>query len=98
MITILKRVLSVSEIVFIFRQMEASCGIERGYDMFCTILEKGLRGETENIENESVQANETCLGEIICDILSAGVDALSGKLVFEAIMNAAQIKEADSEE
>ena len=73
-------------------------GIQRGYDMFCTILEKSLVGERDGRENEQLQADEMCSDKAICDILSAGVDALSGKLAFEAIMNAAQKESMVGEE
>lgn len=69
-ITVLKRVLSVAEIKFVLERLAQAGDPEGGYDRFCTQLERRLRGEP---------------GLPDCDpILAAAVDAVAGKLVFEA--------------
>lgn len=74
-ISILKRVLTVAEIRFVFDQMERTWDVSRGYDLFCAQLECRLRGET---------------GREDCDpILASAVDAVAGKLIFEAKCDAA---------
>lgn len=68
-ITILKRVLSVAEIKLVLDRLAQAGDPEGGYDMFCTRLERRLRGGP---------------GEPDCDpILAAAVDAVAGKLIFE---------------
>ena len=70
-ITILKRVLSVVEIRFVLDRLSECGTAESGYDMFCTQLERRLRGEN-GLEN--------------CNpILAAAVDAVAGKLSFESM-------------
>lgn len=69
-ITILKRVLSVAEIKLVLDRLPGSGSAEAGYDTFCTLLERRLRGEA---------------GEEGCDpVLTSAVDAVAGKLAFEA--------------
>lgn len=69
-ITVLKRVLSVAEIKLVLERLAQAGDPEGGYDMFCTQLERRLRGES---------------GHPDCDpILAAAVDAVAGKLVFES--------------
>lgn len=69
-ITVLKRVLSVAEIRFVLEQLAHTADVAAGYDLFCTQLERRLRGEA---------------GEETCDpILASAVDAVAGKLAFEA--------------
>lgn len=81
-ISTLKRVLTVAEIRFVLDQLEQTWDISRGYDLFCEQLECRLRGET-GLED--------------CDpILAAAVDAVAGKLIFEAKCDAARNGEAES--
>ena len=69
-ISVLKRVLSVAEIKFVFSQLDRLGDTSTGYDLFCTQLESRLRGGA---------------GEADCDpILASAVDAVAGKLLFEA--------------
>lgn len=69
-ITILKRVLSVAEIKLVLDCLPQKHDPAEGYDMFCTQLECRLRGEE---------------GAADCDpLLSSAVDAVAGKLMFEA--------------
>lgn len=69
-ITVLKRVLSVAEIKFVLDRLAQAGDPEGGYDMFCTQLECRLRSEE---------------GAADCDpILASAVDAVAGKLIFEA--------------
>lgn len=75
-ITVLKRVLTVAEIRFVFDQLERACDISAGYDLFCAQLERRLRGEA---------------GAGGCDpILSSAVDTVADKLIFEAKCAAAR--------
>ncbi|MDD6160225.1 MAG: DUF1836 domain-containing protein [Oscillospiraceae bacterium] len=70
LITVLKRVLSVAEIKFVLDRMKEGMEADRGYDLFCTQLECRLQGKA---------------GEKNCDpVLAAAVDAVAGKLLFEA--------------
>jgi len=69
-ITLLKRVLSVAEIKLVLERLAATMEPRSGYDLFCAQLECGLRGER---------------GVDGCDpLLACAVDALAGKLRFEA--------------
>lgn len=70
-ISILKRVLSVAEIRFVFAQLESGEEGGAGYNLFCAQLESRLRGSGEDVPG--------------CNpILALAVDALAGKLLFEA--------------
>lgn len=69
-ITVLKRVLSVTEIKVVLGHLAEGAGPQEGYDRFCAQLECRLNGKagTEN-----------------CDpLLAAAVDAVAGKLIFES--------------
>lgn len=69
-ISVLKRVLSVTEIKFVLERLAQTTEGPAGYDMFCAQLERRLRGED---------------GDPACDpILASAVDAVAGKLLFEA--------------
>lgn len=69
-ITVLKRVLSVAEIKTVLDRLAEGMEAAAGYDLFCTRLEDRLRGEP---------------GAEDCDpLLRAAVDAVAGKLIFEA--------------
>jgi len=69
-ITILKRVLSVMEIKAVLERLTETTEASKGYDLFCTQLEHRLNGAS---------------GEEDCDpLLISAVDAVAGKLQFEA--------------
>ena len=69
-ITVLKRVLSVAEIKVVLDRLAQAMEPSEGYHMFCTQLECRLHGNGE---------------ESACDtLLSSAVDAVAGKLMFEA--------------
>lgn len=79
-ITILKRVLSVAEIRFLLERLDRDIDPQGGYDLFRTQLERGLRGES---------------GAEGCDpLLRFAVDAVAGKLRFEAACAAVRPEEA----
>ena len=83
MITILKRVLSVSEIIFVMEQINGPEGFGKGYNDFCQKLEEGLCG-WQNKEGRTAEE---------LTVLSAAVYALAGKLAFEDEMR--RIKGSD---
>lgn len=80
-ISILKRVLTVAEIGFVFSQLEGKWDVREGYDLFCAQLECRLRGEA---------GREDC-----GPILSSAVDAVAGKLIFEAKCDAVRNGETE---
>lgn len=69
-IAVLKRVLSVPEIKLLLDHMEQTTGVAEGYNTFCTQLERRLNGQ-------SGQAD-------YAPLLACAVDAVAGKLAFEA--------------
>lgn len=69
-ITVLKRVLSVAEIKVVLDRLAENADPKTGYDLFCAQLEHRLSGKP-GVEN--------------CDpLLISAVDAVAGKLQFEA--------------
>ena len=69
-ITVLKRVLSVAEIKVVLDRLAQAVEPSEGYNMFCAQLECRLHGNGE---------------ESGCDtLLASAVDAVAGKLMFEA--------------
>lgn len=69
-ITVLKRVLSVAEIRAVLERLTRTSQPDRGYDRFCALLECRLADREGGEE---------------CDpLLAAAVDAVAGKLRFEA--------------
>lgn len=69
-ITVLKRVLSVAEVGAVLERLARTNQPDRGYDRFCTLLECRLSGRDSEED---------------CDpLLAAAVDAVAGKLRFEA--------------
>ena len=69
-ITVLKRVLSVAEIKIVLDRLAENADAKAGYDLFCTQLEHRLSGES---------GAENCDPLLVC-----AVDAVAGKLQFEA--------------
>lgn len=69
-ITVLKRVLSVAEIKVVLDRLAENADSKTGYDLFCAQLEHRLSGKS---------------GVETCDpLLISAVDAVAGKLQFEA--------------
>lgn len=77
MLSLLKRVLSMSEITVVLDELHRDNTAQQAYDMFCDELERCLHETLLNAGREESGAPE---------IFAAAVKALTGKLVFEFLL------------